>query len=57
MVCVERPHGSTLVEMMAEIRAWLDHRKMQTTLFELVSGDAGIGFMIGFRSEDEAELF
>ena len=42
---------------MREIRAWLDHREIQTTSFELVSEGGGVGFEIGFKSEDEAELF
>ena len=57
IVCVERPLGSALAETMREIRAWLDHREIQTTSFELVSEGGGVGFDIGFKSEDEAELF
>ena len=57
MIYVERPFGSTLAETMTEIRAWLDHRKIQTTSFQPVSENGGVGFEIGFKSEDEAELF
>ncbi len=57
MIWVEQPFGSTLAETMTEIRAWLDHRKIQTTSFQPVSQDGGVGFQIGFKTEDEAELF
>jgi hypothetical protein len=40
---------------MNEIRAWLDHRKIEPTSF--AKADTGVGFEIGFRSEDDAELF
>jgi hypothetical protein len=56
-VCVEKSPGSTLAETMREFRAWFDHHRIQPTLFEPAFRNGGIVFEIGFRNEDEAELF
>ena len=45
-------------ETMNNMRSWLDHRKIQPALFNSVfNALSGVGFEIGFNSEDEAELF
>ena len=50
----KRPHGS-FGETMNEIRAWLDHRKIEPPLFK--AADRGRGFEIAFHSEDQARQF
>lgn len=42
---------------MREFRYWFDHRKIQPTLFQPVFREGRTGFEVGFRTEDEAELF
>jgi hypothetical protein len=43
---------------MNGIRSWLDHRKIQPANFKPVTCDRnGVGFEIGFNSEDEAHRF
>jgi len=50
--------GGSFGETMNDIRSWLDHRKIQPALFKPVASDrSGVGFEIGFNSEDEARLF
>ena len=56
-VSVEPPIGSGVVSTMNEIRSWLDRRRVQPVYFLPVSQDGIISFQIGFRTEDEAELF
>ena len=57
-VRIENPPGSTFGGTMNDIRSWLDHRKIQPALFKPVaSAQSGVGFEIGFNSEDEAHLF
>jgi hypothetical protein len=52
VVFIEKtPDGS----MMNEIRAWLDHRKIQPVLFR--AADHGVGFELTFNNDDEAALF
>jgi hypothetical protein len=56
-VCVERRPGA-FGDTMNEIRTWLDHCKIQPVSFKPVAqADRGVGFEIGFNSEDEAHLF
>ena len=50
----ERSFGAT----MNEIRTWLDHHNMNSISFKPVAeAKSGVGFEIGFRTEDEAFLF
>jgi hypothetical protein len=43
---------------MNAVRIWLDHRDIRPTSFlPITQIDSGIGFEIGFNSEDEALLF
>ena len=54
----KQPGGLSLGETMNVIRSWLDHRKIQPASFNSVfNGQSGVGFEIGFNSEDEAHLF
>src|SRR5882762_8700753 len=56
-VCVERKPGA-FGDTLNEIRTWLDHCKIQPASFKPVAQvDSGVGFEIGFNSEDEARLF
>jgi hypothetical protein len=57
IITIEPPSGSSLSTTMTDIRSWLDHRQIETVLFHPVSRYGIIGFQIGFRTEDEAELF
>jgi len=49
--------AKNLGDTMKEIRTWLDAEKIQPMVFKTVVGQAGIGFEISFRHEQEAELF
>jgi hypothetical protein len=46
-----------LSNTMNDIRTWLDAEKIQPVDFRTVVGQAGIGFEISFRTEQEAERF
>jgi hypothetical protein len=53
----KRPEGS-FGETMNSIRSWLDHSHIQPVLFKPVASDrSGVGFEIGFNSEEEARRF
>jgi hypothetical protein len=49
--------AENLGNTMNAIRTWLDAEKIQPVDFRTVVGHAGIGFEIGFRTEQEAERF
>jgi hypothetical protein len=54
---VKKPESS-FGAAMNDIRAWLDHRKIEPVWFKPVAkADSGVGFEITFNSEDEAHLF
>jgi hypothetical protein len=58
VVLVEKHPGGSFGETMNVIRSWLDHRKIQPASFTPVAqADSGVGFEIGFNSEDDAHLF
>jgi hypothetical protein len=58
VVQIERKPGSSFGEAMNAVRIWLDHRDIRPTSFlPITQIDSGIGFEIGFNSEDEALLF
>ena len=58
VVRIEKSPESSFGAIMNDIRAWLDHRKIEPTSFKPVAkADRGVGFEIGFNTEDEAELF
>jgi RNA polymerase sigma-70 factor, ECF subfamily len=58
VVRIEKQLGRSFGAIMNDIRAWLDHRKIEPISFEPVAkADRGVGFEIGFNSEDEAYLF
>ena len=51
------PKGS-FGETMNTVRAWLDHRHIQPVSFLPVAMPrSGVGFEVGFNSENEAQLF
>jgi hypothetical protein len=44
--------------IMNDIRAWLDHRKIEPVSFKPVAqAETGVGFEIAFNSQDEAKVF
>ena len=50
----ERSFGAT----MNDIRTWLDHRGIEPVSFQPVAkAPTGVGFEIGFDTEDQAHLF
>ena len=58
VVRIEKQPGGTFGGTMNDIRSWLDHRKIQPALFKPVASDrSGVGFEIGFNSEEEAHRF
>jgi hypothetical protein len=58
VVRVEKKPRDTFGGTMHDIRIWLDHRHIQPASFNPVTNArSGVGFEIGFNSEDEAELF
>jgi hypothetical protein len=58
VVQIETKSGSSFGDTMNDLRSWLDHRKIQTPSFlPITQPDGGIGFEIGFNSEDEAPPF
>ena len=58
VVRVEKQPTSSFGETMSAIRAWLDHRHIQPASFNPVANARrGVGFEIGFDSEDETHLF
>ena len=58
VVQIEKKPGSSFGESMNAVRIWLDHRDIRSTSFlPITQIDRGIGFEIGFNSEDEALLF
>jgi hypothetical protein len=53
---VNKPDSSFGV-IMNDIRAWLDHRKIEPVSFKPVAqADTRVGFEIAFNSEDEAKV-
>jgi len=58
LVCIEEIPGKSFGETMNEIRIWLDHRDITSVSFmPRAQANSGIGFEIGFNSEDEACRF
>ena len=58
VVRIEKQPGGSFGGTMHEIRSWLDHRHIQPASFLPVANDrSGVGFVIGFNSEDEAVSF
>ena len=58
VVRVEKKPDSSFGAAMNDIRAWLDHRKIEPASFKPVAkADTGVGFEVGFNNEDEANLF
>ena len=58
VVQIEKKAGSSFGETMSAVRIWLDHRDIRPASFlPITQIDSGIGFAIGFNSEDEAHLF
>jgi hypothetical protein len=58
VVRIEKQPGGSFGGTMHEIRSWLDHRHIQPASFLPVANDrSGVGFEIGFNSENEAHLF
>jgi hypothetical protein len=57
-VHVARKPGRSFSNSMRDARSWLDHHQITATSFKTVTNaKGGIGFDIGFNTEDEASLF
>ena len=52
-----RHHGDGLAEPMAKIRAWLDHQRIQPSVFRLSLVPGGTVCRLEFRATSEAEAF
>lgn len=58
VVRVVKNPDSSFGAIMNDIRSWLDHRKIEPVSFKPVAkADTGVGFEVGFNSEEEADLF
>jgi hypothetical protein len=58
VVQIERKPGRSFGETRSAVRIWLDHRDIRPTSFlPITQIDSGVGFAIGFNSEDEVHLF
>jgi hypothetical protein len=55
-VFVPKPLSMPYAEAIGRLRQWLDHRKLQTTGFEITT-DGRIGFDVCFSSERDAAEF
>jgi hypothetical protein len=54
----KKPGGLSFGETMNGIRSWLDHRQIEPASFQSVANAiSGVGFEIGFNSEDDAHVF
>jgi hypothetical protein len=49
--------SDTLAELMAAMRTWLDHHRIQPKLFNTSTGCPGVTFRVGFSAVDEAGEF
>ena len=58
LVQIDVKSGGSFGETMNAIRTWLDHRHIQPAAFTPVANPrSGVGFEVGFNSENEAHLF
>ena len=52
-----RHNGDGLAEPMADIRTWLDHQRIQPSVFRLSLMPGGTIFHLEFRAASDAEAF
>ena len=58
VVRVEKQPGDTFGGTMNVIRIWLDHRHIQpVSVKPVANARSGVGFEVGFNTQDEAHLF
>ena len=58
MYVVEFRHdGDGLAEPMADIRTWLDHQRIQPSVFRLSLMPGGTTFHLEFKGASDAEAF
>jgi len=58
IVHVEKKRGLSFGELMRDARCWLDRYEIEAISFKPVtSATTGVGFDIGFSSEDDARHF
>ena len=58
MYVVEFRHdGDGLAEPMADIRTWLDHQRIQPSVFRLSLMPGGTMFHLEFKTASDAEAF
>ena len=57
-VHIEKKPGRSFSNGMSDARSWLDQHQIESTSFKpITNAEGGIGFDIGFNTEDEASLF
>jgi hypothetical protein len=49
--------GTDFATLMVEMRTWLDHNGINSSVFDHSSGGPGIAFRVGFRREEDALAF
>ena len=52
-----RHNGDGLAEPMADIRTWLDHQRIQPSVFRLSLMPEGTMFHLEFKAASDAEVF
>ncbi len=58
VVRIEKKPDRSFGAIMNDIRTWLDHRRIEPVSFQPVAkAGSGVGFEIGFNTEDEVYLF
>jgi hypothetical protein len=57
MINVEARRQGNLIDLMAEMRDWLDAQRIVPELFQYSASDGVITFQVGFGSANEATAF
>jgi hypothetical protein len=57
IIDIRRTGTENLLDLMADMRTWLDHNRIEPELFVHSSGAAGAVFRVGFKTEDHATAF
>jgi hypothetical protein len=58
VIRLDMPTGTSLADMMNEIRTWLDARRIEPSLFKMINTTEGaVALEIGFSSNDLAIIF
>ena len=57
VISIERTSGTPTNEIMSKICLWLDHKEIEPASFRPTMLEGTASVEVGFRNEDEAELF